>query len=198
MGAAAHSGNLDLVEFLIGKGADVNGPTCGKYDKVTVLMQATQSPNPEVLQTVMKLHPDLNATDIVGRTALNYLLQSARRNRPPEKMVGLLLAAGVDVNMGDAQGQTPLYFACENGHSGAVAQLVRAGANLNAKTQNGLTALMACYDIPSLRVIVQVGADLTLRDNFGQTAAEQAHKNNLFPEKAELLETAMKQQLAKH
>ena len=46
LGAAAGSPNLDLVRYLIQKGADPNGVGCGRFQMATVLMSATRSGKP--------------------------------------------------------------------------------------------------------------------------------------------------------
>ena len=59
--------------------------------------------------------------------------------------VRLLLEAGAAVNQADAEGFTPLYVACQEGHF-ECAQLLRdAGAAANQAPQNGATPLyIAC------------------------------------------------------
>lgn len=191
LGAAARSGNLDLLEFLIGRGADPNGPACGKYEKVTVLMQATLSHQPEMVQTILKYHPDVNAKSPDGYTALAFfLLQGLPRNADPQKIVSLLVTAGADVNGRDNHGRTPIFYACINQQPEAIRALVNAGADVNVKDESGQTALMSCFDVASVNVIVDAGADLDIRNNLGRTAAEAAREMNAT-EKAELLEAAM-------
>ena len=52
------------------------------------------------------------------------------------------LASGADVNMkDDARGKTPLHFAAGNGQKEIVESLLAAGADVNAKMNNGMTPL---------------------------------------------------------
>ena len=51
------------------------------------------------------------------------------------------MAAGVDVNVKDGIGITPLHDACSEGHKEIVELLISKGAVLNAKDQDGKTPL---------------------------------------------------------
>jgi ankyrin repeat protein len=66
---------------------------------------------------------------------------------------------------------------------------------MNAKDRNGETALMSCFGNAGLKALIDAGADLTIKDPRGQTAAEAARSMGAR-DKAELLETAMKQRKA--
>jgi hypothetical protein len=62
------------------------------------------------------------------RTAIDF---------PPTTMI----EAGVDVNMADGQGQTPLMAAAKNGEAELVRDLLAHGANPNARDKKGLSAM---------------------------------------------------------
>lgn len=192
LGEAARSGNLDLVEFLIDKNGDVNGPPCGKYDTATALMKATQSGKADVVEEILKYHPDVEAKDINGYTALAYFLERPARKVDTQKIVSLLLAAGADANSRDTQERTPLFYACMNQHPDAVRILVAAGADVNAKDRSGQTVLMSCFGNRGVKAMIDVGADLTIQNRFGLTAAQEARQMGAR-DKAELLESAMKE-----
>ena len=49
--------------------------------------------------------------------------------------VALLIEKGADVNVADRHGNTPLHLAAKGGFLGIAKQLVKAGANVNAKTR---------------------------------------------------------------
>ena len=78
LGAAARSKNLTLTQFLLERGADVNGLPCGQGMPRTVLMNAVQSANGEIVEEILAAHPDVNAQDANGNTALAYFPASRR------------------------------------------------------------------------------------------------------------------------
>jgi ankyrin repeat protein len=192
LGAAAHSGNVELANFLIDKGADVNGPACGRYGKPTVLMRAAQTGKAEMVEMILDHHPDVNLKDSNGATSLVYALEGPSENADTAKTLDLLIGAGADVNSRDNQQQTPIFMACMGQHVEGLRALISAGADVNAKDRNGQTVLMTCFGNAALKVVIEGGADLTIRNQNGRTAAEESRQIGAL-DKAELLEAAMKQ-----
>ena len=83
------------------------------------------------------------------------------------------LAVGTDVNLKDSRwGNTPLIHASYHGRQKIIDRLVRHGANLNAQSNNGWTALHVAVGQEHLAVVGQLlrtGADFTVRNRlFGQ------------------------------
>jgi len=56
-------------------------------------------------------------------------------------LIYLLVEHGANIDRCDAKGWSPLIMATQHGHLGSVEALVRSGANLKARTNNGLTAV---------------------------------------------------------
>jgi ankyrin repeat protein len=66
-----------------------------------------------------------------------------------------------------------MVYAAGNGHTECVRVLLEAGADVNARYSNELTALMwasAYGHVATVRFLLTRGADATLRDNRGKTA----------------------------
>ena len=83
------------------------------------------------------------------------------------------LAAGTDVNLKDSRwGNTPLIHASYHGRQKMIDRLVRRGADLDAQSNNGWTALHVAVGQEHLEVVGQLlraGADVTVRNRlFGQ------------------------------
>lgn len=55
--------------------------------------------------------------------------------------VQLLVELGVSINQGDSVGLTPLHIACMHGYPDLVGVLLKARANVNARTQQNRTPL---------------------------------------------------------
>jgi ankyrin repeat protein len=159
-------------------------------------MDAVMSGKAEIVKEILDRHPEINvATETNGLTALSYLFFRSSDRGDTDKIFSLLLASGANVNSRDRQGQTPIFYACENQHPEAVRLLAAAGADLNVKDRNGQTVLMSCFGSAGLKAVIDAGADLTIRNPRGLTAAESARQMGALDE-AELLETAMKEKKA--
>ena len=196
LGSAAKSGNLGLVQYLSDRRADVNGPPCGQYSKMTVLMNAVQSGKAEIVQEILTYHPDVNAKDERGFSALAHFLQYAPQESDMAKILDLLVSSGADVNSRDAQQETPIFYACQNQHLESIRALAKAGADLNAKGQYGETAIMSCFGNRGIQALIDAGADVSIQNSRGQTAAEAALQMGA-KDKADLLDTASKAKATK-
>jgi ankyrin repeat protein len=98
-------------------------------------------------------------------------------------LVALFLEKGADANAVDDHGETPLLCSVKHGRIGIATLLLQNKANVNAVQGNGWgssrkTPLHYAWNIDMMRLLVNNGADLTLKDASGQTplyvAAERA------------------------
>jgi ankyrin repeat protein len=189
--SAAGRGDLAVVERFFEKGADPKNPVCSRDTRWTVLMRAVESGKADVIREILRYYPEVNAKDDAGRTALALFVEQSHPNADTAKIIEMLVRAGADVNSRDDIGKTPIFSACNNGPE-FVRALVEAKADLNVKDQNNMTALMYCFDLASIKEMIDAGADLDARGGpYDQTAAEQA-ANMHANDKAALLEAAMK------
>ena len=61
-------------------------------------------------------------------------------------VLGLLLGSGGSVNQTEEHGRTPLFIACEYGHTGTAEVLLDKGADIHQATKDGSTPLyVACH-----------------------------------------------------
>jgi hypothetical protein len=100
------------------------------------------------------------------------LLQIARG----AEVVRLLISAGADVNS-PAVNQTgpPIVQAAEYGDTDSIRALIDAGARVNGKSADGVTALMmaAQSGIPaSVRLLLSAGAEAGAKDSYGEAALD--------------------------
>ncbi|KQN27979.1 hypothetical protein ASF00_08615 [Sphingomonas sp. Leaf34] len=107
---------------------------------------------------------------------VELLFDAARMGR--DEMIPALLQAGVDIEVTDAKGYTPLVIASYNGQAVATAALLAAGAKVDgAADARGNTALMGvCFKgyAEIAQILLDAGADVNRRNGVGQTALMMA------------------------
>ena len=88
--------------------------------------------------------------------------------------VRLLVQSGLDVNVRDEEGRTPLFC---TGNPECIRTLVQLGADVSAQDNNGLMALynpMTGHNIDTAYLFIALGADQYRRDHRGRTPLHQA------------------------
>ena len=81
--------------------------------------------------------------------------------------VTALLEAGIDSNLKDPEGRTPLMYASFNGHAEVIKGLVKKGADINLQDNYGRSALMMASSGPypvAVKLLLDHGADPNLID----------------------------------
>ncbi|MFC5436227.1 ankyrin repeat domain-containing protein [Rhodanobacter umsongensis] len=154
---AAAMGYPDIIELLLGAGADVNAVDAGGRSALHAAAQFGFEHNDSLrarrlFDVLLKHGADINHADAEGKTPLLLLL-------------GAQLRPGSE---------------CDATHIGAlVPLLLDAGARVEHADQRGVTALHACAMhalLPPARVLLSRGADRHAADAFGRTAADVARQ----------------------
>ena len=163
---ACYKGNLDAIKLLLHAGSDPN-ITDGRGD--TWLHYAADGDcSKEVLQAIIDLGADVNASSKYNRTAL--MTTCCKSNTDA---IYVLLHAGADPNIHDADGNTCLHYAAGGYCSKEVLQaIINCGADVNAINANNGTALMkACQkgNKDAIDVLLNNGADSNISDVNGDT-----------------------------
>ena len=125
----------------------------------------------EVLQTLIDHGANVNATDKDCQTAL--VVASDKGNTDA---INVLLTAGADPNIADANGNTCLHFTVHQGCNKEVVQMIiDHGAHVIIANKNGLTALMiACErgNIDVINILLEAGSDTDITDANGNTCLQ--------------------------
>jgi len=193
---AARSGQVDGARELIAYGANPNadlskftvtedggGMTMQQQGAESVLIYAAESGNPEMIREILRHHPNLEARDKKGQTAMFFAgeYQYNVEDGPRSECVRMLAEAGADVNARDNEGNTPLH---ETFLTRVEEELLRLGANVNARNNDGETPIFTTYDDDAISLFIQHGADLTVHDNEGQTVFDAAKQRGPIREEA--------------
>jgi ankyrin repeat protein len=173
--AACLNGRVDVVKYLLDKGAAVDTRTSFGVD---ALMAAGL--NEAGYEKVSKLLFEK------GAGASGLLDAAASGNLEGVKE---LVKLGTSVNAAaPATGETALMAAASNGQLEVVKWLLEKGADVNAKTARGITALMAAASVPDnpvskdiVKLLIDKGADVNAKTASGKTALQFASfMNDLY------------------
>jgi hypothetical protein len=169
--ASIAAGDVPEVHALLREGADPNlGPSPASQ---TPLIQAITANNLDIVRILIQAGADVNRA---GKIDGNPPIVLARQN---SDIVRELISAGVDLNSRTpprelisvegkkirAGGETALHFAAAANDIETVKLLIEAGANIEAKAENGLTpldrALKSGTPSESALLLIQAGETLT-------------------------------------
>ena len=141
----------------------------------TPLLAACIKDNTEIARVLLEAGSDPNYVAPDGETPLKAAIP-----RPKEPfnhaLFDLLLAAGANPNAGL---EPPLHVAVGRGLTALVVYLVEHGADPNFEDADGCPPLFAAGvygghpDVKMMGLLLKLGADITRRDDVGQTIAER-------------------------
>ncbi|PBD16151.1 ankyrin repeat domain-containing protein [Wolbachia endosymbiont of Drosophila subpulchrella] len=166
---AAGSGDIQEVNSLINKGANVNATD---QDGKTPLHWAAVKGHEEVVEALLKVNGiNVNATDQGGKTPLHL----AARDNNKEIVEALLKVNGINVNAQDKDDSTPLHWAAVKGHEEVVEALLgKHGIDVNLVDKNKDTPLHLVLkkdnvDINVLNALLGAeGIDVNIKDKYGE------------------------------
>ncbi|XP_037025556.1 palmitoyltransferase Hip14 isoform X2 [Bradysia coprophila] len=169
---ATQYGAIGRVKELIEAGWDVNQPDS---ETVTLLHWASINNRKDIIKyflergaTVDAIGGELSATPLHWATRQGHL-----------SAVVLLMAAGADPTLRDAEGCSCIHLAAQFGHTALVAYFIARGVNPDIQDRGGMTALMwASWKISALdpvRLLLTLGANPSMVDHtHGNTALHWA------------------------
>jgi uncharacterized protein len=175
--------DVRTVQSLLQRGFD---PNTVNPAGMAGLMIAVREPSLKVAQ-LLASWPKVK-TEVRNENDESVLMLAALKGYLP--LVKQLVENNADVNK---PGWTPLHYAASGGHVSIVEFLLENSAYIDAESPNGSTPLMmaAMYGSPeSVKVLIQAGADLNIKNQLGLTALDFAVRGNRQNAK-ELIETGL-------
>lgn len=201
---ACIKGHVDMVRFLLKKGADTNV----KNNYGTALYWACKHGNTEIARILIEDGTKLNfpkgsallplsgACENDDSYLVDFLLKkgakaNARDHRHAfsplhfarsAEISRLLLTAGAEINAKNEQGSAPIHTAAYNGYQEVVEFLVKSGVNPDLPGNIGSTALQYASmkgHVGITEFLLESGADVNLANNTNQTCLDLATNNGL-------------------
>jgi len=181
--------DVKTVQALLQRGFD---PNTVNPAGIPALMLAVREPSLKVAQ-LLASWPKVK-TEVRNDKDESVLMLSALKGYL--SLVKQLVENDADVNK---TGWTPLHYAASGGHVSVIEFLLENSAYIDAESPNGSTPLMmaAMYGSPeSVKVLIQAGADLNIKNQLGLTALDFAVRGNRQNAK-ELIETGLERLTAR-
>lgn len=132
------------------------------------LMQGIQANDASAVLACLKRGQCPDTRYSTGWTALTFAAYKGFTD-----VADMLLHGGATVDLADGEGETPLTIAAHRGHFSAVATLLARGADPNVCTPTGgriahdVVVNPGAPQYPLLPLLLEYGADLTLKDRDG-------------------------------
>lgn len=159
--------------WLIDRGIGINARAEGGN---TPILSAAANGHHEIISALLERGADFRVRDAAGDSLVH-------KSADWVKCLEVVLPLGLDVNARNKIGRTPLHHASQSGDYFAMRKLLAAGASPNIQDDEGNTPLHLIFDsdeyrpdaeFPEFHALVAGGADRSIVNNAGKTAADIA------------------------
>jgi len=173
---ACGDGKKNIIKYLIGHGADVNG--INQYN-ITPLCKACEEGNEKIVEYLIEHGADVNKVKLFNETPLHCACKKGN-----EKIAKYLIEHGANIKIVDVCGYSPFFMSCKSGNEHLVKYLVGLGADINEESNCGETPLFyACKsgNEDLVKYLVKLGADVKKINHEKETplfrACESGNEN---------------------
>ncbi|KAI3322074.1 ankyrin repeat-containing domain protein [Xylariaceae sp. AK1471] len=175
LGVACYFGTLASVRFLLEKDLDPNLAPA-PFGMGSLLHLAAMNKFTSVLEYLVQIGLDINATNQTGRTPLHTATRESTMFH-----VEILLDNGADKTIRDVHGYTPFHYALTNSklhpHHDLIGRLQVTSEDVNLSANDGkkpLHIVAASGSLQMVKWLLDTGADLYCRDDFSRTPLHAA------------------------
>lgn len=175
--SAVKSNNIELVKYLIKKGADIEARD-QRFDGKTALHLAARRGYHEIVKLLLQKKANLEERDNLGRTVLMSALELGKA-----KTSKYLIRKGAELEATDKEGNTALMVIVIEGNNELVSHVVKKGALINKTNQDGSTALILAVkdeQLANVKLLINSGADVNMKDKQNKTALDYAKEKHLL------------------
>lgn len=158
---------------------------------MTALHYAAYCNDPDAVLDQLRSGSSVDVRDDNGWTPLHWSVDMSQAWGEPEGVVSILLEHGASPNSADHSGFTVLMMACGRNNRNILDQLVRAGADIHARSSDSspLHEAASCNFHEGIVTLLALGAEPTSVDGHSQTP-EQLAKKCGFEEAVRVLRAA--------
>lgn len=203
---AASGGHVDIVEYLVKEGADLDLQSNNLGAGYTALHWACNRSYNKIAEILINQGAQLNLEGTSNRAAHPRPIHLACANGPLDIVKNLIEKEPALLDQLDSTNQTPITWAASEGKAEIVDYLVKKGAKLDCQSSSnapdgtaGFTALHWASrqgHTKTLKVLLDHSAenkmDIEIRDRQGKTFADVAPKDSFFAAELKLMVYAKK------
>eukprot|EP00919_Chromeraceae_sp_WS-2016_P033014 GHVR01078058.1.p1 GENE.GHVR01078058.1~~GHVR01078058.1.p1 ORF type:complete len:993 (+),score=183.42 GHVR01078058.1:31-2979(+) len=124
---AAYGGCVGCVETLVNRGTDVNATN---FSNITPVLLSSHWGHVDVSFELIRLNADIKITDNAGLSGLHHVCIKCVSQS--ERLLQYFVNNGIDVDIKNKNGSTPLHIASSYGNPRCVSSLIDRHANVNA------------------------------------------------------------------
>lgn len=160
------SGHLPVLQYLVGRGADVNAKT--SWGGGTVHLAAKEG-HTKIIEFLEQSDADVNQVDINATTPLILAAQGGH-----SKIVSTLISLGANVNAKDNNKMSPLCVAVEMKKPKVVEELLKVGADANVINKDGIGMIQVATGMNNPKIVnalLDHGVDVNVFDESQYTPA---------------------------